>query len=123
MTDQRAADAAWADEHFGSEALDFGIVRILRIFKEHGIETCQSCEGPEGEQPEGRHGVGHSYEHPTIDVLGMPWRALQVANDFDAQVDHVYEVFGIRDGRPVEHFWRIEFNSKQLARFRESWYA
>jgi hypothetical protein len=120
--DQYVADLAWAEEHFGSEALDPGIIRILRIFKEAGIETCQSCEGPKGMFPEGQHGVGHSYEHPTIDVLGEPWKALDVANTYAAQVDQISEVFGVRDGRPVEHFWRIEFNSRRLAEFRESWY-
>lgn len=61
-------------------------------------------------------------EHPTIDVTYQPWRALDVANTFGAQVDQISEVFGIRDGRPVEHFWRIEFNSRRLAEFRDSWY-
>jgi hypothetical protein len=109
---QLGEDLAWAKEHFPHETLDPGIVRILRIFKDHGIETCQSCEG----------GPGHSYEHPTIDVLGEPWKALDIANTYAAQVDTVSEIFGIRDGRPVEHFWRIEFNPCQLQRFRDSWY-
>lgn len=121
---QEREDLAWAEEHFGEEALDPGIIRILRIFKENGITTtCQSCEGPKGMQPEGRHGFGHSYSHPTIDFHDWPWKALDVARDFGVQVDQISEVFGIRDGRPVEHFWRIEFNSRQMAQFRKSWYG
>ena len=115
-------DIRWSDEHFPSEPLDFGIVRILRIFKEHDIETCQSCEGPEGVTSV-RNGTGHAYENPTIDILREPWKALDVANTYAAQVDHISEQFRIVDGRPVEHFWRIEFNSKQLAQFRDSWYV
>jgi hypothetical protein len=45
--------------------------------------------------PEGRHGEGHS----------------------------ISEIFGVRDGRPVEHFWRIEFNPRRMAEFRRSWYG
>lgn len=122
-TDWRKDDERWAKEHFGSEPLDPGIVRILRIFKEAGIETCQCCEGPEGMLPAGTHGVGHSYRQPTIDIYGEPWKALDVANTYAAQVDRIYEVFGVRDGRPVEHFWRVEFNSRALAEFRASWYG
>lgn len=115
-------DVAWSAEHFPTEALDIGIVRVLRIFKEHGIETCQSCEGPEGIWRKGRHGEGHAYRYPTIDIHGEPWKALDVANAYDIQVDTVSEVFGVYHGRPSEHFWRIEFNAKQLDRFRQSWY-
>lgn len=113
----------WAKEHFPVERLDPGIVRILRIFKEAGIETCQCCEGPNGMQPEGRHGEGHCYRYPTIDILGEPWKALDVANTHDCQVDQISEIFDVRDGRPVGHFWRIEFNPRRMAEFRESWYG
>lgn len=120
---QEREDMKWAKEHHVGERLDPGIVRILRIFREHGIETCQSCEGPNGMQPEGRHGEGHCYPYPTIDILGEPWKALDVANTHDSQVDQISEIFGVRDGRPVEHFWRIEFNPRRMAEFRESWYG
>lgn len=119
---QEKEDLAWNEKHFGGELLDPGIVRIVRIFKEHGVETQQSCEGPEGMQTKGRHGVGHCYRAPTIEIIGEPWKALDVANNYAAQVDTISEVFEVRDGRPVQHFWRIEFNSLQLARFRDSWY-
>lgn len=116
-------DRRWAAEHFGGEALDEGIIRLLRIFKESGIETCQSCEGPQGLHPEGLHGAGHCYRYPTIDIAYQPWAALDVANQYGVRVDQVAEIFGIREGRPVEHFWRVEFNSRQLAEFRRSWYG
>lgn len=116
-------DLAWSAEHFPTETLDPGIIRVLRIFKEHGIETCQSCEGHEGMQPEGRHGVGHAYHKPTIDITYQPWAALDVAMQHDVRVDCVSEVFRVESWRPVEQLWRIEFNSKGMARFRESWYG
>jgi hypothetical protein len=120
---QEREDIAWAKKHFGGEPLDPGIVRILRIFKEHGIETCQSCEGPKGMQPEGRHGAGHCYENPTIDVTYQPWAALDIAMQYGVRVDQISEVFRVEGWRPVEHLWRVEFNSRDMARFRESWYG
>lgn len=115
-------DMAWAKQHFGGEPLDPGIVRVVRIFKDAGIETCQSCEGPDGMQPEGRYGVGHSYRDPTVDIYGEPWKALDVANAFGIRVDQISEIFGVTEGRPIEHFWRIEFNSLALAALRQEWY-
>jgi hypothetical protein len=129
---QRAADArlalwredlAWSAEHFPTETLDPGIVRVLRIFKEAGIETCQSCEGPDAMQPEGRHGVGHAYHKPTIDITYQPWAALDVAMQHDIRVDRISEVFRVENWRPVEQLWRVEFNSRQMTEFRESWYG
>jgi hypothetical protein len=116
-------DLDWAEKHFGGEPLDPGIIRLLRILKEHGIETCQCCEGPDGMQPEGRHGVGHSYRAPTVDVTYQPWAALDIAMQYGVRVDRISEVFRVRDWRPVEQLWRIEFNSGDMERFRRSWYG
>lgn len=122
VADPALSDEEWA-EQFSLEPLDPGIVRVVRILKDHGVETCQSCEGPEGVQPEGQHGVGHSYHYATVDIYGDPWHALSVANNHGIQVDQISEIFSIRDGRPVEHFWRVQFNALALGRLRESWKA
>lgn len=125
-SEQWIEDCEWAREHFGSEPLDPGIVRVVRLLKEAGIETCQSCEGPEGMMPRlpfaDGLGDGHSYRCPTVDVTYQPWAALDVANTYGIRVDRISEEFRIEQGRPVGHCWRIEFNSKQLAEFRDSWY-
>lgn len=109
----RQTDWDWACERFGGEPMDPGIIRIVRIFQEHEIETCQSCQG----------GEGHSYTWPTVDIYGDPWKALSVANSYDLPVTDISQCFGIRDGNPVEHFWRIEFSPAKLAPLRDEWYA
>jgi hypothetical protein len=106
------SDWHWAEERFSSEPMDPGIICAVRIFQEHGIETCQSCQG----------GEGHSYEWPTVDIYRAPWKALDIANDFALPVTRISEQFGIADGRPVEHFWRIEFSPARLATVRGARY-
>lgn len=106
------SDWHWAEERFSSEPMDPGIICAVRIFQEHGIETCQSCQG----------GEGHSYEWPTVDIYGQPWKALDVANTHDLSVIAISEQFGIYDGRPTEHFWRVEFSPPRLAAAREARY-
>ena len=106
------SDWHWAEERFSDEPMDPGIICAVRIFQEHGIETCQSCQG----------GEGHSYEWPTVDIHGAPWKALDIANNFALPVIAISEHFGIYDGRPTEHFWRIEFSPHRLTAVREARY-
>lgn len=107
------ADVAWAREHFGSEALDRGIIRPVRILKEDGVETCQSCEG----------GDGHCYEYPSVDILGQPWRALDLCNTYGLPVHTVSHQFSIREGEPVENVWRLEFSPHLLLKLYKEWYG
>jgi hypothetical protein len=107
------SDYHWALEHFRGERIDPGIARVVRILKEHGVGTCQSCQG----------GDGHSYRHPTVDIYGEPWKALDIANNYGIRVDTISQHFSIREGNPVEYFWRVEFNARQLAVLREQWNA
>lgn len=106
------SDWHWAEERHSTEPMDPGIICAVRIFQEGGIETCQSCQG----------GEGHSYEWPTVDIYSAPWKALDIANDFGLPVVAISERFGVVDGRPAEHFWRIEFSPRRLAAAREARY-
>jgi hypothetical protein len=107
------SDYHWALEHFPDERMDPGIIRIVRVFQEHGVETCQSCQG----------GEGHAYTWPTVDIYGQPWKALGVANDHGFPVCAISHYWGVVDGEPVEHLWRVEFSPAKLAPLREQWYA
>lgn len=107
------ADIDWAIEHFGGEPLDVGIIRIVRILKEEGIETQQSCEG----------GEGHSYDWPSVDVSGQPWRALDLCNTYGLPVHQISELHRIEQGNPVEHFWRLEFSPHKLKDLYKQWYG
>lgn len=116
-------DRAWAEKHFGAEMLDPGIIRVVRILNESGIETCQSCEGPDGLMPEGRHGTGHAYTEATVDVTYQPWAVLDVCNQYGIRVDQISECFRVEDGRPVGHVWSVELHSPTLAKLRDGWYG
>jgi hypothetical protein len=62
-----------------ASGLDPGIKPFVEILVDHGIETCQSCQG----------GEGHSYDWPTIDFVGgagAGWHALGVCADFGLPV-------------------------------------
>src|ERR1700680_2107984 len=51
--------------------IDLGIRQAVKRLQEHGIETCESCEG----------GPGHAYPEPTVAFYGTPeagWRAVAV---------------------------------------------
>ncbi|HEY7831779.1 MAG TPA: hypothetical protein VIC06_14550 [Solirubrobacteraceae bacterium] len=109
----RQSDYHWALEHFFGERMDPGIVHIVRLFKEHDIETCQSCQG----------GEGHSYTWPTVDIYGDPWKALSVCNNHALPVHTVSHQWDIENGEPTGQFWRIEFSPAKLAPLQRQWCA
>ena len=49
------------------EILDPGIAPIVKVLRESGVETCQSCQS----------GEGHSYPEPTIEFYGDRWEGLR----------------------------------------------
>jgi hypothetical protein len=114
---KRQSDYAWALENFGhgSELMDPGIIRVVRLLQEAGVETCQSCQG----------GEGHAYEWPAVDVTHEPWKALDVANGYGIPVSRIAHTWNIDPdrGEPYDaSFWRIAFEPRRLARCRERWY-
>jgi len=84
---ERQSDYAWALEHFGhaSELMDPGIIRVVRIFTEHKIETCQSCQG----------GEGHAYTRPSVDLTYQPWEALGVASHYGIPVTRISHIWNV----------------------------
>jgi hypothetical protein len=114
---ERQSDYAWALEHFGhaSELMDPGIIRVVRIFTEHKIETCQSCQG----------GEGHAYTRPSVDLTYQPWEALGVASHYGipvTRISHIWNVDPDSDEPRDSPIWRIEFRPDRLSRLRDRWY-
>ena len=63
------------DEIADCPGLDPGIRPYVKLLREAGIETCQSCQG----------GKGHAYPEPTIEFHGTyadGFRALAIAQTF-----------------------------------------
>lgn len=110
---QASEDVVWARETFRSEALDRGIIRIVRVLTDGGIETWQSCEG----------GHGHSYEWPSVDIIDRPWAALDLCVMYDLPVHTISNLFEIWEGKPTRPFWRVEFSPHKMKHRYETWYG
>jgi hypothetical protein len=85
--------------------LDPGIVDAVQILSDHGIETCQSCQG----------GDGHSYFEPTVDFLGGPaagFAAISIARQHALPVVSLQRVWNVQGDEIIEVIWRITFQAK-----------
>lgn len=84
------------------QQIDPGIVGAVLVLHDHGIETCQSCEG----------GPGHSYPYPTVDFIGGPaagFAAVSIAVQHGLRpraLSHHWPIQGDDLDAPV---WRLEF--------------
>lgn len=90
------------------EGIDPGIRETVRILRQHGVNTCQSCQG----------GVGHAYSRPTVDFIeggGIgPWEALHIAR---TECPLTLSKFRLQWGfhndlisGPSEMVWQLVFN-------------
>lgn len=91
--------------------LDPGIAEAVRILREHGVETCQSCEG----------GEEHPYPEPTVAFtsgtgMGEGMRALGIALIHGLPVSRLQCVWNVCEGIPDERVWELVFSRKLLPR-------
>src|SRR5919108_5397280 len=94
-----------ADFESDFPTLDPGIRDAVRILREAGVETFESCEG----------GVGHAYAEPTVRFHGIRaagWRALCIAQEYGLPVAALRRTWPILDGEPVGPYWEIVFREK-----------
>lgn len=88
--------------------IDPGIRQAVQQLQEHGIETCESCEG----------GPGHAYPEPTVAFYGTTeagWRALAVC------LAHGLPVFALRrswevleTNEPTGPYWELVFRRRMV---------
>lgn len=95
--------------------VDPGIVQIVRILAENGVETCQSCaaSGPFGEGAGKQNGDSHSYPEPTVDFVGnfaSGFYALQLALDYGLPVSELRRTWRMNSGEPEGPIWSMTFN-------------
>jgi hypothetical protein len=84
------------------EGLDAGILPIVQILTENGVETFESCEG----------GNGHAFPEPTVRFHGNHaegFRALAVALQHGLRVCELRRYYSIEDGEPVGPHWEMTF--------------
>jgi hypothetical protein len=84
-------------------ALDSGISYPVRLLRDHGLDTCQSCEG----------GDGHAYHEPTIELYAGSddsegFRALAVLQTHGIDVARIAIVWECKNGLPYQRVWSIE---------------
>jgi hypothetical protein len=87
------------------DGLDAGISEFVRVLREHGIETFESCEG----------GKGHAFLEPTIRLYGQHeegFRALAVALEHGLPVDSLRRYWTIIGGEPHGPRWELTFREK-----------
>ena len=88
--------------HSRSQKPDQGIEREVKILRDNGIHTTESCEG----------GAGHSFPEPTIRFEGARdegFKALAVALAHGLKVYALRRCWRILDGEPVGPEWEITF--------------
>ena len=83
--------------------IDPGIAHEVRILRENGVETTESCQG----------GQGHPFPEPTVRFAGEKSegpRALGIALQNGLQVTELRRVWTIIDGEPCGPFWEMTFH-------------
>jgi hypothetical protein len=89
-------------ENIFDPPLDQGIVEAVKVLREAGIETFESCEG----------GPGHSFYEPTIRFHGERvegFRALALALEAGLDVYTLRRVWRMEDGEPTGPWWELTF--------------
>ena len=82
--------------------LDKGIEKAVRVLRNGGIETFESCEG----------GEGHAFPEPTIRFHGdhtEGFKAFDVAMKCGLPVSTLQRVYDNLDGEPVGPYWELVF--------------
>lgn len=82
--------------------IDKGILDYVKLLRENGVETYESCEG----------GNGHAYFEPTVRFHGERaegFRALSVAMTNGLNVRELKRVWVVNDGEPTGAWWEMTF--------------
>jgi hypothetical protein len=85
-----------------SPPLDVGILDAVRVLREAGVETFESCEG----------GIGHAYPEPTVRFHGNQaegFKALAAAMHGGLCVAELRRVWPLHDGEPTGPWWELTF--------------
>ena len=83
--------------------IDSGISEAVRVLRENGVETFESCEG----------GHGHAFTHPTIRFHGTKrcgMLALGVALKHCWQVKSLGRVWSLVEDEPTGPYWELIFH-------------
>ena len=82
--------------------IDLGIVRAVKILRDAGVVTIESCEG----------GDGHAYSEPTIQFSASRaggWSALSELMTYGLPVRRIGQMWSMTDGHPTGPTWVVTF--------------
>lgn len=85
--------------------LDRAIAYAVKVLRDAGIETCESCEG----------GTGHAFPEPTIRFHGKRgegFKAVACALAHNLPVNELRRTWPIIDGEPTGPLWELTFVSR-----------
>lgn len=83
--------------------LDRAISYAVKVLRDHGVETFESCEG----------GAGHTFVEPTIRFFGGKeegFRALACALSHELPVAEIRRFWQVIDGEPQGPHWEMTFH-------------
>ncbi len=86
-----------------NSGLDAGIAPFVRVLRDAGIETFESCEGSEG----------HAFPEPTIRFYGDPstgMEGLAAAQRAGLPVAELRRTWPVLDGEPTGPWWELTFS-------------
>lgn len=88
------------NENSTIRGLDPGIRSTVRILRQYGVETFESCDG----------GHGHAFPEPTVRFHGKyaeGFRALAIALHHGLRVCELRRYYSIEEGEPVGPYWEM----------------
>lgn len=91
--------------------LDRWISYAVKVLRDGGIETYESCEG----------GRGHSYRGPAVRFHGTQgdgFKALALALTFGLPVRALHRFWSIDHGEPTGPYWELTFWERPLKRLQ-----
>ena len=91
--------------------LDRWISYAVKVLRDNGVETYESCEG----------GAGHSYPEPAVRFHGKSsegFRALSIALTYGLPVRALRRFWSISDGEPTGPYWELSFWKQPLKRLQ-----
>lgn len=91
--------------------LDRWISYAVKVLREGGIETYESCGG----------GSGHAFLEPTVRFYGpLPagFHAVSIALTFGLPARALRRFWTVSDGEPVGPYWELTFYPKPLRRLQ-----
>lgn len=85
--------------------IDLGIIRAVKILRDAGFSTIESCEG----------GEGHAYAEPTIKFDGTRatgWAVASKLMEFGLPLRRIGQMWSFTEGVPTGPRWFVTFRRK-----------